>query len=173
MGSLKDALLKAGLKGTKNENDRNKLQWKDASKSVKHQQQRNYCEVCHTVQPDVERYKHRNPTIDAQWICSACADRNQIPDETRVTNQSDFALKGMFRREFGPTKKFNKVENEHRKKPDGKSESDGRPQRKYPGRHDDRRDRKRLNSKNRDNSKANNRGEGSHGRRKSFKKERV
>ena len=103
--SLKDALQKAGFKSTKSENERQRSEkFHKQKNSVKHQQQRNYCEVCNAIQPDVERYKHRNPTIDAQWICCSCADKNQIPDSTRITNQSDFAKKKMFRREFGPTK---------------------------------------------------------------------
>ena len=109
--SLKDALKKAGLNSSRSENERDKRgKFEKVKKSVSHQQQRNYCEVCNSVQPDVERYKHRNPTIDAQWICCACADRNQISDNFRVTNQSDFAIKKMFRREFGPTKEFSKYE---------------------------------------------------------------
>ncbi len=104
-GSLKDALKKAGFKTGKDENERKHFKRNEqVDKSVKHQQQRNYCEVCNCIQPDVEHYKHRNPTIDAQWICAGCADRNQIPDTTRVSHQSDMAKKKMFRREFGPTK---------------------------------------------------------------------
>ena len=94
MSSLKDALLKAGLKSSKNENDRQKRKnWVEVKKSVIHQEQRNYCEVCESIQPDVERYKHRNPIIEAQWICVSCADKNMIDDKFRVTVQSDFSIK--------------------------------------------------------------------------------
>ena len=106
MSSLKDALMKAGLKSSKNENDRAKRKnWVDVKKSVIHQEQRNYCEACESIQPDVERYKHRNPIVDAQWICVSCADKNMIDDKFRVTAQSDFSIKKIFRREFGQTNK--------------------------------------------------------------------
>ena len=71
MSSMKDALIKAGFKPKKGENERQKrAHWEKVKKSVVHQEQRNYCEVCESIQPDVERYKHRNPTITAQWICA-------------------------------------------------------------------------------------------------------
>ena len=59
--------------------------------------------MCESIQPDVERYKHRNPIIQAQWICVSCADKNMIDDKFRVTVQSDFSIKKIFRREFGQT----------------------------------------------------------------------
>ena len=98
--SLKDALQKAGFKTTRQENERKKIRKKDKTKKMKHQETRNYCEVCNNICPDVERYKHKNPTISAQWICARCADRHQIPDSTRITTQSDFAKQGIFHREF-------------------------------------------------------------------------
>lgn len=107
MGSLKDALLKAGLKGTKQENHRDSAKGREVKQSEKHQHTRNFCEHCQNVEPDVERYKHRNPTTDAEWICVACADRLMIDDKFRVTHQSDFAKKNMFKRFFGATKDFN------------------------------------------------------------------
>ena len=104
MGDLKSALLKAGFKASKSENERQKREpWLKAKKSVKHQEQRNYCEVCETIQPDVEKYKHRNPTVEAEWICVSCADKNLIDDKFRVTAQSDFSIKKTFRREYGQT----------------------------------------------------------------------
>lgn len=106
MSSLKDALLKAGLKSTKNENDRSRRKnWVEVKKSVIHQEQRNYCEACESIQPDVEKYNHRNPIVDAKWICVSCADKNMIDDKYRVTAQSDFSIKNIFRREFGQTNK--------------------------------------------------------------------
>ena len=106
MSSLKDALLKAGLKSSKKENERQRRgKWMDVKKSVVHQEQRNYCEVCESIQPDVEKYKHRNPVVTGEWICASCADKNMIDDKFRVTAQSDFSIRKIFRREFGQTLK--------------------------------------------------------------------
>lgn len=124
MSSMKDALIKAGFKPKKGENERHKrAHWENVKKSVVHQEQRNYCEVCESIQPDVERYKHRNPTITAQWICVSCADRNLIDDKFRVTAQSDFSIKKLFKREYGMTakeldsgKKFNRNTNGNKSK---------------------------------------------------------
>lgn len=105
--SLKDALLKAGLKSTKSENEREYSgPTKSKKKSELHQQERNFCEVCKLIQPDVERFVHKNPTVDAEWICSACADKEEILDQFRMTHQSEFARVKRYRREFGATKDF-------------------------------------------------------------------
>jgi ribosomal protein L37AE/L43A len=106
--SLKDALMKAGYKSTKNENERQRKLKKEKSKVEKHQEHRNFCEVCEFIQPDVERFKHKNPLVDAEWICSNCADKNEILDDFRVTNQSDSARNGRYRRYYGPMKDFSK-----------------------------------------------------------------
>jgi hypothetical protein len=106
--SMKDALKKAGLKSSRTQNDRKKIAQKDKKNSERHQETRNFCEVCDLIQPDVEMFKHKNPTIDAEWICTACADREQIHDQFRVTNQSEFAKSKRYRREFGPTQEFKK-----------------------------------------------------------------
>ncbi len=106
MKSLKDALMKAGLKPTadpKAQNAREKVTKKQMSETVSHQVQRNYCEVCDQVRPDVEFYKHRNPTTEAEWICVRCADQLQIADTFRKTAQSETSIKKMFRREYGAT----------------------------------------------------------------------
>jgi RNase P subunit RPR2 len=106
MGSLKDALLKAGLKETvspKAHNQREEIAKKKKTEAVVHQEQRNYCEECQQVLPDVELYHHRNPTTEAEWICVKCADRLKIPDTCRKTAQSDTSIKRMFRREHGAT----------------------------------------------------------------------
>jgi hypothetical protein len=109
MGTLKDALLKAGVKPTveakpaKSQNHREKIKKKHVTEEVLHQGQRNYCEACDQVKPDVEFYSHRNPTTDAEWICLRCADQLQIPDTFRKTAQSDTSIRKMFRREFGAT----------------------------------------------------------------------
>lgn len=104
--SLKAAFLKAGIKpasDAKSQNVREKVTKKNMSETVVHQGQRNYCEVCDQVRPDVELYHHRNPTTEAEWICVKCADQLQILDKFRKTAQSDTSIKKMFKREFGPT----------------------------------------------------------------------
>lgn len=106
MGSLKDALLKAGMKETPkpaSANQREKIAKKKVTEEVIHQEQRNFCEACEQIRPDVELYKHRNPTTEAEWICVRCADQLQIADTFRKTAQSDTSIKRMFRREYGAT----------------------------------------------------------------------
>lgn len=106
MGSMKDALLKAGLKPTPNpkaQNEREAIAKKKVTESVVHQGQRNFCEECQQVRPDVEFYQHRNPTTEAEWICVKCADQLRIADTCRKTAQSDTSIKKMFRREHGAT----------------------------------------------------------------------
>lgn len=103
MGSLKDALIKAGVTTTKTQNIRVKVDKKEKTKTMSHQEQRNFCEVCDQVHPDVELYKHRNPTTEAEWICVRCADQLQIVDTFRKTAQSDTSIRKMFRREYGAT----------------------------------------------------------------------
>ncbi len=106
MGSLKDALLKVGIKETPKPsapNQREKLKKKQVTEVVVHQEQRNFCENCDQVRPDVELYKHRNPTTEAEWICVRCADQLQIADTFRKTAQSDTSIRKMFRREYGAT----------------------------------------------------------------------
>jgi RNase P subunit RPR2 len=109
MGSLKDALLKAGVKPTpetkdvKTINQREKIAKKKVTETVVHQEQRNFCENCEQVLPDVEFYDHFNPTTEAEWICVRCADRLQIADTCRRTAQSDTSIKKLFRREYGAT----------------------------------------------------------------------
>lgn len=105
--SLKDALLKAGLKPSttaKDQNQRENVPKKKATESVKHQEQRNFCEECEQVRPDVELYYHKNPTTEAEWICVKCADKLKIADQFRQTAQSDTSIKKMFRREHGATR---------------------------------------------------------------------
>lgn len=112
MGSLKDALLKAGIKPTpvaKSQNEREKIAKKQITETIVHQEQRNFCEACDQVRPDVELYKHRNPTTDAEWICLKCADQLQILDIFRKTAQSDTSIKKMFRREYGATASLNDI----------------------------------------------------------------
>lgn len=101
--SLKDALLKAGFNDPNKENKRPTMRKKDKTKSQLHQEERNFCEVCNTVQPDVERYKHRNPLLDGEWICCKCADEHMLHDKFRVSAQSDYSRKNIFMRRYGPT----------------------------------------------------------------------
>lgn len=106
MKSLKEQLLAAGLKATpspKEQNARENVPKKKLTESVSHQEQRNYCEECQAVRPDVELYHHRNPTTEAEWICVRCADKLKIPDTCRRTAQSDTSIKKLFRREHGVT----------------------------------------------------------------------
>ena len=114
MASLKDAFLKAGIKPTeapKKENEREVIKKKKMTDEISHQAQRNFCEECDQVRPDVEQYKHRNPTTEAEWICVRCADQLQILDKFRLTAQSDTSIKKMFRREYGETIKIDGPKN--------------------------------------------------------------
>ena len=67
--SLQDALLKAGLKTGKGDNERKKKS--ERSKQPKkiierHHQQRNFCESCKKTAPDVEFYNHNIPSIKSK-----------------------------------------------------------------------------------------------------------
>lgn len=107
MKSLKDQLLQAGLRSTqspKAPNEREQVKKKQVTEAIIHQEQRNFCEECQQVHPDVELYHHRNPTTEAEWICVKCADRLKIADTFRQTAQSDTSIKKMFRREHGATR---------------------------------------------------------------------
>jgi len=110
--SLKDALEKAGLKSSKRMNEPKKRpKGSGPPKAIeKHQQQRSFCDCCEKTAPDVEFYKHNNPSIQASWLCIICADKHFIPDDTRQSNQSNFAMRGTFRRRYGKTKIFSKSE---------------------------------------------------------------
>ncbi len=114
MKSLKDQLLQAGLKASqspKAANEREPIKKKQATEAVIHQVQRNFCEECQQVYPDVELYYHRNPTTEAEWICVKCADRLKIADSFRQTAQSDTSIKKMFRREYGATRNASEFKN--------------------------------------------------------------
>ncbi len=106
--SLKEQLMNAGFRSNKMENHRESAKGRERKQSEKHQTTRNFCEHCQLIQPDVERYKHRMPTTEAEWICLACVDKLMIDDKFRVTQQSDVSKKGMFKRYFGQTKDFSK-----------------------------------------------------------------
>jgi hypothetical protein len=120
MGSLKDQLLKAGLKPTptpKNQNEREKIPKKQVTDAIIHQEQRNFCEECQLVRPDVELYYHRNPTTEAEWICVKCADQLKIADQFRQTAQSNTSIKKMFRREYGATLSPSEIKSQSQKRP--------------------------------------------------------
>lgn len=117
MSSLKDALKQAGFSSSKTQNERGKTRGKVMTKSEKNQFSRNFCEVCERTLPDVERYKHRNPTVDAQWICVGCADLHMIEDRFRVTAQSDFAKSNRFKRFYGETVKLDQNKDRNSKGP--------------------------------------------------------
>ena len=125
MGIMKDALLKAGLKATavpkdaKAENEREKIHRKKITETIIHQEQRNFCEECQQVLPDVELYYHNNPTTEAEWICVKCADRLKISDICRQTAQSDTSIKKMFRREHGATRPASDIKVTKTSKPKG------------------------------------------------------
>lgn len=123
MGSLKDQLLKAGLRPTPNpktQNERKVVPKKKLAESVIHQKQRNFCEECQQTYPDVELYHHRNQTTDADWMCVRCADKLKIPDSTRQTAQSDTSIRKLFRREYGATLSPMEIKKRESEKPDKK-----------------------------------------------------
>ena len=123
--SLKDALQKAGFKSSKSENERQLKPKKKKTEVEVHQEHRNFCEVCELIHPDVERFVHRHPRIDAQWICLNCVDKNEILDDFRKTQQSDVARNGRYRRYYGHTRDLNKEKNQVGK--------DNRDQNRKPG----------------------------------------
>ena len=108
--SLKDALLKAGMKSSppvsKRPKENQRTFIKKKTDDQRNQEQRNFCEVCETICPDVEYYAHHIPSLEARWICCRCADIKMIPDSCRTTAQSDVCRKGIFKREFGETKRL-------------------------------------------------------------------
>ena len=112
--SLKDQLMEAGFRSNKMENHRDSGKGKEKKQAEKHQTTRNFCEHCTLVHADVELYKHRMPTTEAEWMCLNCADKLMIDDKFRNTQQSDVSKKKMFRRYFGATKDFSKDVKGHR-----------------------------------------------------------
>ncbi len=126
--SLKDALLKAGMKATpvvsKRPKENQRAFIKKKTDDQRNQEQRNFCEVCETICPDVEYYAHHIPSLTARWICCRCADIKMIPDSCRQTAQSDVCRKGIFKREFGDTKRF---------PPSGKNPPAHAPLKRSPG----------------------------------------
>lgn len=115
--SLKDQLMQAGFRSNKMENHRESAKGRERKQAEKHQTTRNFCEHCNLIHPDVERYKHRMPTTEAEWICLGCADKLMIDDKFRVTQQSDVSKKNMFKRFFGATKDFSKEDHRGQRRP--------------------------------------------------------
>ena len=129
--SLKDALLKAGLSSSKSANARKASKGRSQKQSEKHQRTRTFCEVCKLDHGDVEYYKHKNPVIDAEWICLSCADKNMIDDEYRTTRQSELSKKRSFKRFYGKTKVFPSHTHSHQRPP-SKAKTSKAPIRRRP-----------------------------------------
>jgi thymidine kinase len=105
---LKQALIDAGIV-SKKDLEREKIKKRHVSKSskIRQDQIRIVCEVCDKTAPDVERYQHKNRLITGkEWLCIPCADQYCIDDEFRNTHQSSHAKSGLFRRQYGRTKRF-------------------------------------------------------------------
>ncbi len=130
--SLKDQLKEAGFRSTKMENERDSGKGRERKQAEKHQTTRNFCEHCNLVQPDVERYKHRMPTTEAEWICLNCADKLMIEDRFRFSQQSDVSKNGMFRRYFGATKDFSQERPQGQRPKDGQKNNKNDSQNKNP-----------------------------------------
>ncbi len=113
MSSLKDALKEAGFKTTvdkkkKQNQQKHHLTKKkgEGNKKIHKHHSRYFCDDCNATSPDVEHYKHSIRTLDAEWLCVMCADKHSIHDDCRQTQQSDFSKRKVFRRGYGPTKRF-------------------------------------------------------------------
>ena len=118
MKSLKDQLLQAGLKPSttpKSYNERENISKKKMTETISHQTERNFCEECQQVRPDVEFYRHKNPTTEAEWICLKCADQLKILDTCRQSAQSQSSIKNMFKREFGLTVRADEIRSKFKK----------------------------------------------------------
>lgn len=106
MGSLQEALKKAGVKAKEPVKKKKEIIHRGRKKHTHHFKHRTTCDFCRKTTADVENYAHNNPRLKAKWLCLPCADQQQISDMFRETNQSEFALKGYFRRQYGRTKRF-------------------------------------------------------------------
>ncbi len=131
MGSLRDALVQAGLADKnakkKQEEKRSKPVENQSSKKVhSHQEHRTICENCDKGYPDVEKYLHRSPVVKGQWLCLNCADEFMIPDTFRATAQSEYARRKIFVRRFGRTNK-GQLAKEDSREGDNSKERDRKP----------------------------------------------
>ncbi|MDZ4678193.1 MAG: hypothetical protein SGI74_11880 [Oligoflexia bacterium] len=111
--SLKDALIKAGvvskekLDREKESDRREKIQSKGPLQHGIHAHHiRTDCDHCKKNSPDIEFYEHTNRSILAKWLCIPCADKACIKDDCRQSAQSSYSKSGIFRREYGATKKM-------------------------------------------------------------------
>ena len=111
--SLKEALEKAGFKASKpatrkpvrHVNRGTKDSTRRGGKIHDHHH-RTECDACRKTAPDVERYDHRNRSLNAKWLCMVCADHYQISDDLRMTAESDISKRRMFVRNYGHTCKL-------------------------------------------------------------------
>ena len=71
MGSLRDALIKAGAVSKKDlEREKVRKQHTKTSSKIHKDHLRIVCDVCGKTAPDVERYQHRNRLIEGkEWLC--------------------------------------------------------------------------------------------------------
>jgi len=107
MGSLKDALGKAGFKETKKVTVKKNKDENAKKVDHTHQQHQNFCGSCSKTTPDVEHYENRQGRAEL-WLCCQCADDKMIDDNLRITAQSEYSRQAIFRRQFGRTKRFSK-----------------------------------------------------------------
>ncbi|TDJ04485.1 MAG: hypothetical protein E2O68_08125 [Deltaproteobacteria bacterium] len=104
MSSLKEQLMKAGFKATeKVKVVKPRFDNRRKKKTHTHHEHRTFCENCKNILPDVEFYNHRVPEVTGKWICTDCADKNWVPDETRKTAQSEASRNRIFKRSYGRT----------------------------------------------------------------------
>jgi len=105
---LKKALMDAGIISKKTiESERVHKRQMSKSPKIRSDQIRIVCELCGKTAPDVERYAHHNKKIAGkEWLCIMCADENCIDDQCRTSSQSTHSKMGLFRRQYGRTKKF-------------------------------------------------------------------
>ncbi len=125
MGDLRDKLIRAGFLSTELKKEFEKGSPKqrrlppDGEKKKRSNQNsdnpsregsamhsRTLCEQCGKTTPDVECYHHSIRRLRGEWLCVACADEFCIDDKIRVTNGSQHARTGLFRRNYGRTKQF-------------------------------------------------------------------
>ncbi len=107
---LKQALINAGMIKEEKLKDleREKVRRKHTQDSahIRQDQLRIVCDACGKSAPDVERYQHRNRLIEGkEWLCLRCADDHMIDDTCRFTAQSTQSKSGLFRRQYGRTRK--------------------------------------------------------------------
>lgn len=104
--SMKDALIKAGLV-SKETIRKEKVENTDVKQKGIHEHHlKTYCPQCNKNAEDVEYYNHTNRSLKSPWLCLVCADKFNIHDDMRQTQQSPTSRAGRFQRFYGPTKRF-------------------------------------------------------------------